>query len=144
MGDALQAAREGLVAFNSHDAARIRATYAEDVMFEAPGDVRTEGADATTAYAMGWQNAFPDSTMTVLNEFASGDWVVQQITFEGTHTETLSGPEGDIPATGKHLAGRGVQVIRIRDGKIAEEHLYYDQMQVLGQLGLIPEAAAIA
>ena len=31
-------------------------------------------------------------------------------------------------------------MFRVRDGKIVEEHLYYDQVQVLTQLGLMPEA----
>jgi ketosteroid isomerase-like protein len=35
-------------------------------------------------------------------------------------------------------------MFRVRDGKIVEEHLYFDQVQVLTQLGLMPEPAATA
>jgi hypothetical protein len=35
-------------------------------------------------------------------------------------------------------------MFRVSGGKIVEEHLYFDQVQVLTQLGLMPEPAAIA
>jgi len=34
-----------------------------------------------------------------------------------------------------------VQVLRVEDGKVAEARLYYDQVQVMTQLGLMPEPA---
>jgi steroid delta-isomerase-like uncharacterized protein len=141
MADAGEVAREGTEAFNAHDEQRIRASYADNVTFEAPGDVKLEGADATTGYAMVWLNAFPDARLDVHNELVCGDWVVQQFVFRGTHTATLASPAGDVPATGRRVEGRGVQVIRVVNGKVAEEHLYYDQVEVLTQLGLMPEPA---
>jgi SnoaL-like polyketide cyclase len=65
-------------------------------------------------------------------------------TFEGTHEETLAGPGGDISATHKQLVGRGVQNIRAEGGKILEHHVYFDQVDVLTQLGLMLAAAATA
>lgn len=140
MADTRQVAAEALGAFNAHDEARIRATYAEDVVFEAPGDARISGADAATGFAMAWLNAFPDATVTVHEEVCDGEWCVQRFTFDGTHEATLTGPGGDVPATNRRLSGRGVQMFRVRDDKIVEEHLYYDQVQVMTQLGLMPEA----
>jgi ketosteroid isomerase-like protein len=67
-----------------------------------------------------------------------------QITFTGTHTDTLSGPEGDISATNRPVTGRASQLFRVEGGKIVEEHLYYDQVQLLTQLGLMPEPATTA
>ena len=128
-------------AFNAHDEARIRELNTDDVAFEAPGDVQLEGNDASTGYAMGWLNAFPDARLKVSSTFVDGDTVVQEFMFEGTHDNTLSGPVGDIPATHRRLAGRGVQILRVEDGKVAEARLYYDQVQVLTQLGLMPEPA---
>jgi len=141
MADTKQVAAEALEAFNAHDEARFRATYADDVVFEAPGEVRTEGADATVEYAMAWLTAFPDAKLTIHEEIFDGEWGVQRFTFNGTHQDTLSGPGGDIPATNRHLTGRGLQMFRVRDGKIVEEHLYFDQVQVMTQLGLMPEPA---
>jgi len=139
MTDARQVAAEALAAFNAHDEVRIRATYSADVVFEAPGDVRLEGPTAATEYAMRWLRAFPDARLEVHRDVIAGDTVAQEFTFAGTHENTLVGPEGEIPATHRSLTGRGVQVFVIADGKIREEHLYFDQVQVLTQLGLMPE-----
>jgi steroid delta-isomerase-like uncharacterized protein len=144
MADTKQVAAEALEAFNAHDADGMRATYADEIVFEAPGDVRTEGVDETVGYAMAWLNAFPDAKLTVHDEIYDGEWGVQRFTFNGTHQDTLSGPGGDIPATNRSLSGRGLQMFRVSGGKIVEEHLYFDQVQVLTQLGLMPEPAAIA
>jgi steroid delta-isomerase-like uncharacterized protein len=142
VGEALRVAKESVEAFNAHDEERIRAANAQDVILEAPGDVHLEGAGASTEYAMSWLRAFPDARVTIDNEIESGDWVVFQFTFQGTHEQPLISPEGEVPATNRQLKGRGVQVNRIEAGKIAEEHLYWDQVQILTQLGLMPEPEA--
>ena len=141
MADAQQVGADFVAAFNDHDESRIRELNAENAVFEAPGDVHVKGREATTQYAMAWLNAFPDARLNVKNEFASGDWVVQEFTFEGTHEGTLSGPAGEIPATHRRLNGRGVQIFRVEGDAVVDTRLYFDQVQVLTQLGLMPEPA---
>jgi predicted ester cyclase len=142
MADAQAVGAQFIEAFNAHDEARIRGLSTENAVIEAPGDVHLEGRDAATGYAMAWLNAFPDARISVHDELVAGDWVVQEFTFEGTHTAPLPGPTGEIPATGRSLVGRGVQILRIEGDAVADTRLYYDQVQVLTQLGLMPEAAA--
>ena len=137
-GEVATAATE---AFNSHDEARIRASWIENAVLEAPDDVRLEGADDATEYAMSWLRAFPDAWITVHTQVEAGDRVVQEFTFQGTHTASLVGKSGEIPATHRQLTGRGAEIFRIEGDKVAEWHLYFDQVQVLTQLGLMPEAA---
>jgi steroid delta-isomerase-like uncharacterized protein len=141
MGEGRRVAEKFVEAFNAHDEAGMHALDTEDVVFEAPGDVKLVGADATTEYAMAWLRAFPDARITVHNTIAADDWSVQEFTFEGTHDETFVGPAGEIPATHRRLTGRGVQIIRAQDGQIADVRLYFDQVQVLTQLGVMPAAA---
>lgn len=141
MADARRVAADFMDAFNAHDEERIRQLNAENAVFEAPGDIRLEGRDAATEYAMAWLRAFPDARTTIENEIVSGDWVAQEFTFEGTHEATLAGPGGEIPATHRHLKGRGVQVFRVEGDKVADTRLYFDQVQILTQLGLMPERA---
>jgi predicted ester cyclase len=128
-------------AFNAHDETRIRELNGENVVFEAPGDVRIEGREATTQYALAWLRAFPDARLVVHNDLVAGDWVIQECTFEGTHDGTLSGPAGDIAATHKRLNGRCVQIFKVEGDVLTETHLYYDQVQLMTQLGLMPELA---
>ncbi len=141
MADTQAVASAFVDAFNAHDEARIRELNAEHAVFEGPGDVKLEGREATTAYAMSWLNAFGDARVTLHNEFVAGDWVVQEFVFSGTHTGTLQSPAGDIPATNRQLRGRGVQILRIEGDAVADTRLYFDQVDVLTQLGLMPEPA---
>ena len=141
MADARQVGADFVAAFNDHDERRIRELNAENTVFEAPGDVRIEGREAATQYAMAWLNAFPDARLTVTNELVSSDWVAQEFTFEGTHEAPLSGPAGEVPATNRRLSGRGVQIFRVENDAVVDTRLYFDQVQVLTQLGLMPEPA---
>ncbi len=89
---------------------------------------------------MAWLNAFPDARLIVGNELTAGNWVVQEFMFERTHEGTLS-TAGDIPATNRRLSGRGVQILRVEGDAIADTRLYFDQVQIMTQLGLMPEPA---
>ena len=110
MSDPSRVAAAFVDAFNAHDEARIRELNGAQTIFEAPGDVRIEGREPATQYAMAWLNAFPDARLTVHNQLETGDWVVQEFTFEGTHQATLPTPAGDVPATNRedhqHEEGR--------------------------------------
>jgi len=128
-------------AFNAHDEQRIRELNAENAVLEAPGDVQIQGRDATSEYAIAWINAFPDARLQVTNEFAAGDWVVQECTFTGTHTAPMQSPMGEIPPTNRPLKGRSVQIFRVEGDVVVDTRLYFDQVQVLTQLGLMPEPA---
>ena len=144
MADAREIAKQFVEAFNAHDEERIRALNAEDAVVEAPGDVRLEGRDAVTGYAMAWLNAFSDASTTVHTEIVEGDWIAQRFTFEGTHDGVLASPAGEIPPTHRRLTGRGVQVLRVRGDAVVETQLYFDQVQLMTQLGLMPETAQTA
>jgi steroid delta-isomerase-like uncharacterized protein len=141
MADTKSVADASVRTFNDHDEAGIRALYSDDAVIEAPGGVHVEGRDASTEYVLVWQRAFPDATLTVHEEVIARDTAVHEFTFEGTHTDTLAGPAGDLPATNRRLVGRGAEIIRVEDGKIASFHLYFDQVDVLTQLGLMPTPA---
>lgn len=141
MADAREIGRRFIEAFNAHDQQGIRNLNSDNTAFEAPGEIKVEGRDAATDYAMAWVRAFPDARITVHNEIAGGDWVVQEFTFTGTHEDTLMSPAGEIPPTHKTLNGRAVQVFHVEGETITATRLYFDQVQVMTQLGLMPEPA---
>ena len=141
MASAQEVGEQFTAAFNSHDEERMRELTAEDAVFEGPG-ARVGGKDATVGYAMAWINAFADAKLEVHNEIVAGDWVVQEFTFVGIHTGTLQSPAGDIPPTNRLLRGRATQIIRVEDGHVADTRLYFDQVDVMTQLGLMPETAS--
>jgi hypothetical protein len=64
-------------------------------------------------------------------------------TFVGTQTGPLTLPDGtELPATGKPLEIRGMELVLVRDGKIVVDNLYYDPTVFLAQLGLVPVGAS--
>ncbi len=140
MATAQEVGAQFLAAFNAHDEGRMRELTAENAVFEGPA-AQVEGKDATVGYAMAWINAFDDARLEVHNELVAGDWVIQEFVFAGMHTGTLHSPAGDIPATNRQLRGRGTQIIHIEDGLVADTRLYFDQVDVMTQLGLMPETA---
>ena len=57
----------------------------------------------------------------------------------GTNTGPLSLPDGStVPATGKAVRVRGCDIATVADGMIVRHHFYFDQMELLTQLGLAP------
>ena len=147
MADLKQIAQENINAFNTHDANAVAALDHPDVVSTVPGPTgRTElrGRDAAKEYNQSWFNAFPDARVRSTNDVISGDYIVQEGTFEGTNTGPWQSEAGDMPATGRTLKGQFCQVIRTKDGLIISSNLYFDQVQVLTQLGLMPAPAEAA
>jgi steroid delta-isomerase-like uncharacterized protein len=132
-----------VAAFNAHDEKALHELHADDIKFNAPGGFKATNAKDATAFAMTWLKAFPDGKMTVRTELISGPWVVQEVVMEGTHTAPLESPNGPIPATYKKVKGYGVQLLKVDNGKITEARIYFDQLDQMTQLGLIPAPAAV-
>jgi len=65
---------------------------------------------------------------------AVGDRVVENWTFTGTHTGEFLG----IPATGKTIQVRGLEIWRVEDAQVVERWGVIDVAGVLDQLGLLP------
>jgi predicted ester cyclase len=132
---AAETARRLVEAFNAHDRCAIRALNAPGAIFEAPGGIRAEGRDAAAAaYVVTLLDGFPDATMTIRNQFGSGQWIVQEFTFEGTHAAPVEGPVGTIATTGRRITGSGVQIGRYERGHVTKIRVYYDRVDLLSQL----------
>jgi steroid delta-isomerase-like uncharacterized protein len=127
-------------AFNRGDWAAFEASLAPDAVYEeVTTGRRTEGARANLELAKGWKSAFPDVTGTADASYASGDTVIFEITWNGTHTGPLPLPNGgELPPTGKPVAVKAVMVTTVRDGKSAHQRHYLDMLGMLTQLGVIP------
>ena len=79
-------------------------------------------------------SAFPDLHITTDDLFAEGDKVVKVWTANSTNKGDFMG----IPATGKQIVVKGMEVFRIVDGMIAENWVVMDNLGMLQQLGIIP------
>src|SRR5260370_1548287 len=79
----------------------------------------------------------PDTGMTPVSRTIGVDRVVDEMVFEFTHTIKMDWMLPGIEPTGKHVNVPLVVIVHFRDGKLAHEHIYWDQASVLPQLGLI-------
>jgi steroid delta-isomerase-like uncharacterized protein len=82
--------------------------------------------------------AFPDLRVLISEQIADDERVVTRKTFQGTHGGSFIG----IPASGNPVAFEVVDILALRDGKILEHRVIFDQLSLLQQLGAIPAAAA--
>ena len=78
--------------------------------------------------------ACPDLQVTIEDQIAKDDKVVVRWTDTGTHT---GAPLFGVPATGKQIILTGIDILRIRDGKIVERWAENDKMYLMETLGLI-------
>jgi len=79
----------------------------------------------------------PDTEMTPVSRTVGEDQLVDEMIFKFTHTIRMDWILPGIPPTGKHVEVPLVAIVRFRDGKLAHEHIYWDQASVLVQIGLL-------
>src|SRR5262245_6795805 len=83
----------------------------------------------------------PDTEMVPISRTIGIDQVVDEMLFKFTHTIRMDWMLPGIAPTGKRVEIPVVAVVRFRDGKLAHEHIYWDQASVLVQLGLLDARA---
>jgi len=102
------------------------------VMHASPSDV--VGIDSARAYYANYLTGFSDISFTIKDVFGMGNKLVKHWNFKGTHTGIFFG----IPATNKKVDIDGVTLVRMESGKIAEERDFFDNLEFMQQLALIP------
>jgi predicted ester cyclase len=148
MLDVKELSARSLAAFNAHDTDALAALDDPSVVITFPsptGRSQARGREGSKAYNLSWFKAFPDAKITITNEVITGDHIVQEGTFQGTNTGTWTSEVTDMPATGKSLKGEYCLILKVREGLIVSSNLYFDQVQVLTQLGLMraPATASV-
>ena len=109
--------------------------FTKDVRFHMkPADV--VGIDSARAFYSNFLTGFSNIKFTMVDVFGQGEKLVKHWNFKGTHTGNFFG----IPATGKVVDLDGSTIVLMREGKIAEEKDFYDNMDFMQQLGLVPPA----
>ena len=79
----------------------------------------------------------PDTEITPISRTIGDDQLVDEMVFAFTHTISMDWMLPGIPPTGKRVEVALVAIVRFREGKLAHEHIYWDQASVLVQLGLL-------
>jgi carboxymethylenebutenolidase len=82
-----------------------------------------------------------DTKLTHISRTIGVDQLVDEMIFSFTHTEEMPWMLPGISPTYKQVEVPLVAIVHFRDGKLAHEHIYWDQASVLKQLGLISDSS---
>lgn len=86
-----------------------------------------------------FRDALPDLSYAVDDQIAERDVVVSRFSAAGTHQRPFLGAA----PSGRRIAYTGIDVNRVRDGRIVESWVQYDALGLLQQLGLVPQVDGV-
>jgi predicted ester cyclase len=84
--------------------------------------------------------AFPDVVVTEEDLISFGDRVVERSSAVATHKGSMMGEK----PTHKRIAWTEIHIYRVRDGKIEEHWAEVSMMELLQQIGVLPQLAQTA
>ena len=92
------------------------------------------GIEAFKDYYSNFTNGFSNADFKIVDIFGEGDKIVKHWRFKGTHSGVFFG----IPPTGKSVDIEGTTIAIMKDGKIAQEQDFMDNLSFMAQLGIDP------
>jgi steroid delta-isomerase-like uncharacterized protein len=126
--------------WNNGDITKMLTHYNEDIIFvNMPMGERYEGKEAVRGFLEHLFGALPDLELDVTLRVPRGKYVAEEYHIRGHHRGEFFG----IPPTGKYVDIACVSMVELRDGKLKEDHFYFDVMSALRQMGLLPSVAAM-
>ena len=90
------------------------------------------GIDSARACYANYLTGFSNIKFEIVNIFGHGDQLTKHWVFSGTHTGNFFG----IPPTGKYVSVEGSTIARMENGIIIEEQDFFDNPDLLTQLGV--------
>ena len=123
-------------AINSGNLNALYEGFAPNVVDRDPASDQSAGPEGFIQFFTGLRTAFPDLNIDVEKLVADDDNVAIAYTITGTHQGDFLG----IPATGRQIKARGVQIARFENGQIVERWGSSDQLGILQQIGVNPIA----
>jgi carboxymethylenebutenolidase len=82
----------------------------------------------------------PDTTLTPISRTVGENQLVDEMIFSFTHTQEMPWMLPGISPTNRRVEVPLVAIVRFREGRLAHEHIYWDQASVLKQIGLLTDA----
>jgi steroid delta-isomerase-like uncharacterized protein len=125
--------------WNSGNIAGMLEHYEDDIVWHnvAMGEVY-DGKDAVRRFLEDLYAALPDLQLEVTLRLPRGRYVAEEYVIRGTHL----GPMFGLPATGRRLELRCTSMVELRNGRLKEDHFYFDALTAMRQMGLMPPVEA--
>lgn len=92
----------------------------------------SKGKDGAKKFFKSFTTAFPDAKFEVTKAVAVGDYVIAESTLKATHKGQL----GQIAPTKRPVSLHLVDILKIKDGKVARAWTYQNSLELQHQLGL--------
>jgi serine phosphatase RsbU (regulator of sigma subunit) len=100
------------------------------VAHQADGSTLERGPEDVKRFTEEYRSAFPDWRISIDEQIAEGDKVVNRVTLRGTHQRRFR----DMEPTGKEVALKAVTIFRFSpEGKVVETWDYFDQLRLVRQ-----------
>lgn len=145
MGQARELMDRTTEALVGGDLDTFREIYDPNVVVTTPDAGELHGVEAFIDWNRAFVDAFSERSYNSERALEVDDAAIDQGEFVGTHTNTLELPDGQsIPPTGKQIRIRSIDIATVSDGKIVRHDIYFDQLDLLTQLGLTEGGAPTA
>ena len=142
MGQPRELMNRATAAVIAGDLEELRSIYAPDVVATTPDDGELHGIDRFIEWNRSFVGSFTDRQYVPMNEHETAECAIDLGDFVGTHSEPLRLPDGQmVPPTGKQIRVRAADVATVREGRIVRHDFYFDQLDMLVQLGLVEAPA---
>ena len=112
--------------------------FAEDAVAITP-DGEFRGRDNIIRWWRQMTEAMPEASYEPEHMYEAGDTAIDEGFFSGRNTGPIQLPTGEtLPPTDKEVRIHGADMATVQDGRIVSYRVYFDQMEFLEQLGLLP------
>jgi len=123
--------------FNNHKADDMIAGFTDDGIESDQAMAKdAKGKKELEKGLKGFFSVFPDVKSTIDSRYAAGDWVIDI----GSVTGTFKGAMGPIKPTGKSVTMEYAEVIKMKDGKVAELWRFRNGLANAMAMGLMKPA----
>lgn len=130
-------AEDFIAAWNTHDPDAVAACFAPDgarVALAYP-ETRYEGRAALAEHVGGLMRTWPDFTLILREASSDEDVIICEWTWSGTQRADY----GPLPGNGQRLELKGISAMRVANGLIVEERVYWDTGTLMASAGLFPQ-----
>ena len=137
MASAVEIHRKAHEAFNTRDWETMRSLSASDMSYEDnPRASSIKSYDQFQEWLQEWTTGMSDAAVTEVQYIDGGDYSIARFRGRGTN----DGQMGPIQATGRRMDMPFCEILHVSpDGKIDRGELYYDQLTMLVQFGVMEQ-----
>ncbi len=135
----MQVAQKMGEAINKGNLDAFHGIFAPNVVDHDPAPDQSKGPEGFIKFFTAFREAFPDLEIKPEHAVADEDNVAVAYTATGTHKGNFLG----IPASGRKMKIRGMQIAKFKDGLIVERWGSSDELGILKQIGAVKGAEAV-